>query len=217
MFVQERVRSDGSGGLGLGLALAKHLVALHGGAITVSSGGRGCGSEFRVDLPLAGGAESLRPRTRTSDMEPIVLDAGPRPLRIVIVDDNADARELVAHMLEGAGHDVVVAGDGPSGLEAILAQRPDAALIDIGLPGMTGLDVVRALKERCPGLATRLVAFTGYCGAESLARANEAGFHDHLVKPATMEAMLRCLTPAQVDDVPPPAAPDRVFCHAEPR
>lgn len=217
MFVQERVRSDGSGGLGLGLALAKHLVALHGGAITVASGGRGCGSTFRVDLPMADSATSLRPRTRTSDMEPLLLDASARTLRIVVVDDNADARELVAHMLESAGHDVVVAHDGPSGLATILEYRPDAALIDIGLPGMTGLDVVRAIKQRCADLPTRLVAFTGYCGADSMARASEAGFHDHLVKPATMEAMLRCLAPAQVDDVPPPAAPDRMSCHAEPR
>jgi len=217
MFVQERVRSDGSGGLGLGLALAKHLVTLHGGAITVASGGRGCGSTFRVDLPMAGTASSLRPRTRTSDMEPLLLDASPRTLRIVVVDDNDDARELVAHMLESAGHDVVGAHDGPSGLAMILEHRPDAALIDIGLPGMTGLDVVHALKERCPDLPTRLVAFTGYCGVDSMTRALEAGFHDHLVKPATMETMLRCLAPAQIDDVPPPAAPDRVLCHAEPR
>ncbi|HSN26047.1 MAG TPA: response regulator [Kofleriaceae bacterium] len=195
MFVQERVRSDGSGGLGLGLALAKHLVTLHGGSITVTSGGRGCGSTFRVELPLAGAPDSLRPRTRTGDMEPIVLDPGARKLRIAVVDDNEDARELVAHMLETAGHEVVLAHDGPSGLETILAHEPDAALIDIGLPGMTGLDVARALKERCRDLPTRLIAFTGYCGADSIARASEAGFHDHLVKPVTMEALLRCLAP----------------------
>jgi len=197
MFVQERVRSDGSGGLGLGLALAKHLVTLHGGAITVASGGRGCGSTFRVDLPLAGAETSLRPRTRTGDMEPLVLDPNARPLRIAIVDDNEDARDLVARMLENAGHEVFVAHDGPSGLEAILQHKPDAALIDIGLPGMTGLDVARALKERCRDLPTRLVAFTGYCGAESMARAADAGFHDHLVKPVTMDALLRCLVPQQ--------------------
>ncbi|MBV8759072.1 MAG: response regulator [Deltaproteobacteria bacterium] len=193
MFVQERVRSDGSGGLGLGLALAKHLVALHGGSISVTSGGRGCGSTFRVELPLAGSPESLRPRTRTSDMEPLVLGPGSGKLRIAIVDDNEDARELVAHMLETAGHEVFLAHDGPSGLETILEHAPDAALIDIGLPGMTGLDVARALKERRPDLPTRLIAFTGYCGPEANARATEAGFHDHLVKPVTMDALLRCL------------------------
>jgi signal transduction histidine kinase len=194
MFVQERVRSDGSGGLGLGLALAKHLVAMHGGALAAESDGRGHGSTFRIVLPLANTDEALRPRKRTRDMEPLVLDAGPRTMRIVVVDDNEDARELVAQMLSSAGHAVHLAHDGPSGLETILEHRPDAALIDIGLPGMTGLDVVRALRHRCPDLRTRLVAFTGYCGADSVARAAEAGFHDHLIKPVTLDAMLRCLT-----------------------
>jgi CheY-like chemotaxis protein len=150
-----------------------------------------------VRLPLAGLEGSLRPRVRTRDMEPLVIDAQPRQLRIVLVDDNEDARELVAHMLESAGHTVQLAHDGPSGLEAILESRPDAALIDIGLPGMTGLDVARALRERCPDLPTRLVAFTGYCGADSIARATEAGFEDHLVKPATLEAVLKCLGDGQ--------------------
>jgi len=193
MFVQERVRSDGSGGLGLGLALAKHLVAMHGGAIAVESRGRGQGSTFRIVIPLADTDGALRPRKRTRDMEPLVLDASPRAMRIVVVDDNEDARELVAHMLSSAGHDVRLAHDGPSGLETILEHHPDAALIDIGLPGMTGLDVVKALRDRCPDLRTRLVAFTGYCGADSIARAAEAGFHDHLVKPVTLDAMLRTL------------------------
>jgi signal transduction histidine kinase len=197
MFVQERVRSDGSGGLGLGLALAKHLVELHGGSVEVTSPGRGKGSTFSVKLPLAGAEGSIRPRVRTRDMEPIVLDAPPKQLCLVIVDDNEDARELVAHMLESAGHTVHLAHDGPSGLETILERQPDAALIDIGLPGMTGLDLARALRERCPDLRTRLVAFTGYCGADSIARATEAGFQDHLIKPATLEAMLTCLGDAR--------------------
>ncbi len=201
MFVQERVRSDGSGGLGLGLALAKHLVTLHGGSIEASSGGRGCGSTFRVELPLAGTADALRPRTRSSEMEPLQLTDPDRKLRIVVIDDNEDARELVAQMLKHAGHDVALAHDGPSGLDAILHHRPDAALIDIGLPGMTGLEVVRVLRERAPDLATRFVAYTGYCGPEALDRVTEAGFHDHLVKPATMDKVLRCLS-IQARDVP---------------
>jgi signal transduction histidine kinase len=194
MFVQERVRSDGSGGLGLGLALAKHLVALHGGALVAESPGRGQGSTFRIAVPLADTEGALRPRKRTRDMEPLTLDPGPRTMRIVVVDDNEDARELVAHMLVSAGHDVRIAHDGPTGLATILEHRPDAALIDIGLPGMTGLDVVKALRARCPDLRTRLVAFTGYCGPDSVARATAAGFHDHLVKPVTLDAIVRCLT-----------------------
>ena len=193
MFVQERVRSDGSGGLGLGLALANHLVVLHGGALAAESPGRGHGTTFRIAIPLAGSQRALRPRKRTRDIEPLVRPPSSM-LRIVVVDDNEDARELVAHMLASAGHDVKIAHDGPSGLETILEHHPDAALIDIGLPGMTGLDVVRALRDRCPDLRTKLVAFTGYCGADSLARATAAGFHAHLVKPVSLDAMLRCLT-----------------------
>jgi signal transduction histidine kinase len=193
MFVQERVRSDGSGGLGLGLALAKQLVELHGGAITATSAGRGCGSEFRVELPLATCTQALRPRTRTGDLDPLVPSPERHALRIIVVDDNDDARELIAETLQTAGHEVRVAPDGPSGLDLILALRPDAAFIDIGLPGMNGMDVVRELRSRAPDLPTRLVAFTGYCGAESIERTRQAGFDDHLIKPATLERMLRCL------------------------
>jgi signal transduction histidine kinase len=193
MFVQERVRSDGSGGLGLGLALAKHLVTLHNGAIEATSGGRSCGSAFRVEIPLAGGEESLRPRTRTNELDPLAVTASPTKMRVVIVDDNEDARELVAHMLQRSGHEVQLAHDGPSGLDTILEYRPDVALIDIGLPGMNGLDVVRAIRERSPVIKTRFVAYTGYCGTEAMERASEAGFHDHLVKPATIDAVMRCL------------------------
>jgi signal transduction histidine kinase len=193
MFVQERVRSDGSGGLGLGLALARHLVTLHGGKIEATSAGRGCGSAFRVELPLAGSAAALRPRTRTNELDPLVVTGG-RKMRIVIVDDNEDARELVAHMLQGSGHDVQLAHDGPSGLERILDYRPDVALIDIGLPGMNGLEVVRAIRKQSPQLSTRFVAYTGYCGPDAVQQASEAGFHDHLVKPATMDNVLRCLS-----------------------
>ena len=116
-----------------------------------------------------------------------------RGLRVVIVDDNEDARELVGHMLSNQGHEVRLAHDGPSGVETILDARPDVALIDIGLPGMSGLDVVLALRERCPDLATRFIAFTGYCAPDSLARVREVGFHEHLVKPASLDAMLDCL------------------------
>jgi len=190
MFVQERVRSDGSGGLGLGLALAKQLVELHGGTIHATSRGRGHGSTFTIELPLASDALALEPRTRTGEMEPQTKPVG---LKIIIVDDNEDARDLIAESLATAGHEVRVAPDGPSGLDLILALRPDAAFIDLGLPGMNGVEVVRELKSRAPDLPTRLVAFTGYCGSESIERTREAGFDDHLIKPATLQRMLDCL------------------------
>jgi two-component system, sensor histidine kinase len=190
MFVQERVRSDGSGGLGLGLALAKQLVELHGGTIRATSRGRGHGSTFTIQLPLASDSLALAPRTRTQDLEP---EQKPPGLKIIIVDDNEDARELIAESLATAGHEVRVAPDGPSGLELILALRPDAAFIDLGLPGMNGVEVVRELRARAPDLTTRLVAFTGYCGSESIERTRAAGFDDHLIKPATLQRMLDCL------------------------
>ena len=135
---------------------------------------------------------TLRPRTRTNEMDPLTMP-GNGKMRVVIVDDNEDARELVAHMLQRSGHDVRLAHDGPSGLDTILDYHPDVALIDIGLPGMNGLEVVRAIRARSPRLTTRFVAYTGYCGPEAVEQASEAGFHDHLVKPATIDKVLRCL------------------------
>lgn len=193
MFVQERVRSDGTGGLGLGLALARQLVDLHGGKLRASSPGRGRGSTFRLELPCAESEHALRPRVRTKEIEPMSVATVPHKKSVVIVDDNDDARELVGHLLEAAGHHVHLAPDGPRGLESILEHRPDCALIDIGLPGMTGFELVDALRSRCPDLPTRLVALTGYCAPDSVAKAKQAGFHEHLVKPATLEVMLRAL------------------------
>jgi signal transduction histidine kinase len=192
MFVQERVRSDGSGGLGLGLALARHLVELHRGAINVTSPGRGLGSTFEVLLPLAGSADTLKPRRRTGDMPPLTRDT--QKLRAVIVDDNEDAREMLAHLLTECGHDVQAAADGPSGLALICAQRPDVALVDLGLPGMDGYELIRAVHEICPDLKTRLIALTGYGDPQHQTRVIEAGFHVHLVKPATLASILDSLT-----------------------
>ena len=191
MFVQERVRSDGSGGLGLGLALARHLIELHRGAIHASSPGRGLGSTFRIELPSAGSPEALPVRKRTRDMPP--LASPPGALRAVIVDDNDDARDLLASLLEEHGHAVQTAADGPSALALIRDVRPDVALIDLGLPGMDGFALVTTLLAECPDLSTRLIALTGYGDAEHQTRAKAAGFHAHLVKPASATAILAAL------------------------
>lgn len=185
MFVQERVRSDGSGGLGLGLSLARQLAEMHGGTIRVISAGRGKGSRFEVGLPVVD-IPIQPPRL-------IVRAASPLPLRAVVIDDNADARELLCEMLSSYGHVVMSASDGRDGLALIQEQRPDVAIVDLGLPGIDGLSIARMLRQRCPDLPTRLVALTGYGHEGDRERTREAGFDWHLVKPASMADILASL------------------------
>jgi CheY-like chemotaxis protein len=199
MFVQERVRSDGSGGMGLGLALSRHLVALHQGTITATSPGRGLGSTFRIELPAAGSPDALAIRRRTRDVPPLVR---PGALRLVIVDDNDDARDLLATLLDAQGHHVLTAPDGLKGLALIREQQPDLALVDLGLPGMDGIELVRTLRAGEPGLRTRMVEITGYGDPEHQQRAKAAGFDAHLVKPASLDAILAILPPPDGGEPP---------------
>jgi CheY-like chemotaxis protein len=179
LFVQEPQSLDRSrGGLGLGLALVKRLVELHGGSIAVWSAGPGQGSEFTVRLPAV--AEPL------AEAGPI--GAGPRPApargrRVLVVEDSADARQSLRMLLEMAGHEVETSEDGPSGLAKLHAFRPDVALIDVGLPGMDGYALAREARERPETCAVRLVAVTGYGQAEDRRRALAAGFDLHVTKP----------------------------------
>lgn len=191
MFVQERVRSDGSGGLGLGLALAKRLVEMHHGTITVDSDGRGHNTAFEVSLPRADSPDAIAVRTRTRDFPDVVPEA--RPMKTVVVDDNRDALELLRALLEANGIDVMPATDGPTAVSLICGHRPDVAVVDLGLPGLDGYGVVEAVRAECPDLQTRFVALTGYGDHADRERTKRAGFHCHLVKPATIEALLACL------------------------
>jgi signal transduction histidine kinase len=194
MFVQERVRSDGSGGLGLGLALSKRLVEMHNGSISVHSEGRNCGSTFSVHVPRVGSPLAVPARKRTRDMEPLSRpeDAG-MPIRTVVIDDNDDARDLISELLRTNGYDVLTAADGKSGLTLIAEHRPDIALVDLGLPALDGFGVVEALRQSCPDLKTRLIALTGYGEASDHERTRRAGFHGHLVKPASAAAIIDCV------------------------
>jgi PAS domain S-box-containing protein len=166
-------------GLGVGLSIARSLVEAHGGRIEARSAGLGKGSEFTVRLPLGASPISEAPG----------IAAARR--RILIVDDNQDAREALSRLLEIAGHEVSQAGDGPSGLEVASRARPDVAIIDIGLPGMNGFEVARRLKAGAQGV--RLIALTGYGHGDHRRLGDEAGFERYLIKPVAFETLQRAL------------------------
>ena len=173
------------GGLGIGLTLAKQLTALHGGTISAVSEGSGKGSEFIVRLPRLADA-------RPGDDEPAVPPTRGARHRVLIIDDNQDAREVLAMSLEIDGHRVFAAGSGREGLEVALVERPTLVIVDIGLPDIDGYEVARRLRQALKSEAT-LVAFSGYGQPEDRRRSLEAGFDAHVVKPATGETILSVL------------------------
>jgi signal transduction histidine kinase/DNA-binding response OmpR family regulator len=176
------------GGLGLGLALVKGLVDLHGGSVSARSEGLGKGAEFVVRLPLAAGPPDERgaPRARQ--------DLAPR--RVLIIEDNVDAAESLREALELRQHQVEVAYNGPEGLEKTRAFRPEVVLCDIGLPGMDGYEVARALRAERAQEGAFLVALSGYALPEDLERAAQAGFQRHIAKPPNLDALEELLASA---------------------
>jgi len=165
-------------GLGIGLTLARRLVELHGGSIEASSAGTGQGSTFTVRLPLSPGAAAGRD-TRVNS----VSEHATQPLRVLVVDDNTDAAESLALLLELSGHATKVAHDGVEALALVDTFLPQLVFLDIGLPDLTGYEVAQRLRTRYPSEVLMLVAVTGWGSAEDRRRAHAAGFDRHVTKP----------------------------------
>ncbi|HEY0156207.1 MAG TPA: ATP-binding protein [Thermoanaerobaculia bacterium] len=177
MFMQGETTIDRTeGGMGVGLTLVKKLVHLHRGTVRAYSRGRGSGSEFVVRLPLT----APQP-VRT--LSPPVPVAKPESRRILVIEDNPDIRDLLRIKLRQLGHKVEAAEDGAKGLDKLLANPPDVALVDIGLPGIDGYEIARRVRVKL-GSDVYLIALTGYGQAEDKRQALDAGFNVHLTKPA---------------------------------
>ncbi|MGC4082567.1 MAG: response regulator [Vicinamibacterales bacterium] len=194
LFVQgPRTIDRREGGLGLGLAIARSLVEQHDGRIEARSPGAGLGSTFTVFLP-ASVIEIEKPDIAAH--APIRAD---HALQILVVDDNADAAEMLATFLEGSGHDVRTAGDGPAALAALDVRDADVVVLDIGLPVMDGYELARRIRERAGAVPT-LIAVTGYGQVEDAERSRAAGIDHHLVKPVDTDALLTLLASVARDE-----------------
>jgi CheY-like chemotaxis protein len=188
LYVQaDRTLDRARGGLGIGLALVRRLVELHGGTIVASSEGEGLGSRFTVRLRQA-------PSTmRTSFAPSFPLERRAQPRRVLLIEDNRDAREMLRMMLELAGHVVYDAADGVGGLELLDVVRPDVGIIDIGLPRMDGYQVASRIREEAHGRGMLLLALSGHGGAGDVKRSSAHGFDHHLVKPVDPDHLARLL------------------------
>jgi PAS domain S-box-containing protein len=188
MFRQiDRPLEKSQGGLGIGLTLVKRLVEMHSGSIEARSAGEGHGSEFVVQLPTGARSPEAEIAEPSAGAEPT------RPRRILVIDDNRDAASSLTLLLQISGNEVYMAHDGASGLKAIEKHRPEVVFLDIGLPGMSGYEVCRRLRESPWGKKILVVALTGWGQEEDRRKSQEAGFDGHLVKPVDYAVLVRLL------------------------
>jgi CheY-like chemotaxis protein len=188
MFSQVRSTQDRSeGGLGIGLALSKGLVELHGGSIEARSAGPGSGSEFVVRIPRR--SVSAPPHATTAATSP----PAPRTRRVLIADDNRDAADSLSMLLQMAGHTVTVVYDGQQALESIEHSPPEVALLDIGMPKLDGYEVARRVRLDTRSRNTLLIAVTGWGQESDKARALTAGFDLHFTKPVEPTSLIELL------------------------
>lgn len=203
MFAQLKPAIDRSeGGLGIGLALAKGLVDLHGGTIEVTSAGQGRGSEFIVRIPLAQAASPAAP----TGIRDAAGEGNDTKCELIVADDNADALQSLTMLLEMEGHVVRAASDGVAAVSLAQEKLPDVMLLDIGMPGMTGYEVASRVRQIEGGDAVMLVALTGWGQPADRAQASEAGFDHHLTKPIDFDELHGLLT--QLCDRAPRRKPD---------
>lgn len=173
-FTQDRKNIDRTpGGLGLGLTIARRIVDLHGGRIVVESAGPGCGTQVAITLPLQTAAD---------------VDSG---LTVLVVDDNVDAAQILREVVEMSGHRAVMAFDGETALSLARSERPDVALLDLGLPGLSGYELARAIRAEPTLESMQLVAISGYATQADREQSAESGFDAHLAKPLALDTLFK--------------------------
>ena len=186
LFAQgDRTMARSEGGLGIGLTLVQKLAEMHGGTVTAASEGPGKGSEFTVRLPALEEPAARKPGPRGT-----LPRVARQSSRVLVVDDNLDTARGLSRLLKLLGHDVRMAHDGKDAIEAARAHRPEIVLLDIGLPGMDGYEVVRQLRTEACCRDSLIIAVSGYGQPEDLRRSKEAGFDHHLTKPVDYDALM---------------------------
>jgi CheY-like chemotaxis protein/anti-sigma regulatory factor (Ser/Thr protein kinase) len=205
LFTQvERTVDRAQGGLGVGLALVRHLVQMHGGRVEAHSDGAGTGSEFIVRLPLVSEGCDTPDRDNSHGESPFLSPTVSR--RILVADDNEDSAMTLATLLELENHQVQAAYDGLEAVQLLAAFRPEVAFLDIGMPKLDGCGVARWIREQPWGKGIVLVALTGLGQDEDRRRTKDAGFDSHIVKPVDPTTVLQLIADLPLLETPPARA-----------